>query len=356
MDEPTKHTDENTPSPQSVRRYLTYGLSLPERALRTSVGLVGGVVRESSSLLVPQAFQDSKSYSVMVRQMLDYLVEDVGGVARRGDDAETPPGVENFVARKAIGNFIEMSSLATLHLSPITILAVVSDVAYGSQAYLRELSAELKAQGVIDENTTIDRADDLLAAIATASSTSASAFDTPPLSIDGFRQVIEETRASAARIDPASVIPAAEVDRLWKEIRSVSEQEGVGMIEVAGAATFRALEKIETVGTGALTTVRVAGGMFDQHVLDHYRNAIDEVRDRGVLAVLRDTSGPYIEAVWSNFSSHRTTWTERLASGEALAGTWAAARRWLGFGGPLPLAGGAAASTPRSVDGDETRP
>ena len=36
---------------------------------------------------------------------------------------------KDFVARKAVGNFIDMASLATLHLSPMLLLAVVGDVA-----------------------------------------------------------------------------------------------------------------------------------------------------------------------------------------------------------------------------------
>ena len=34
--------------------------------------------------------------------------------------------IDNFVARKTVGNFIELAGLATLHLSPLTLLAVVS--------------------------------------------------------------------------------------------------------------------------------------------------------------------------------------------------------------------------------------
>ena len=52
---------------------------------------------------------------VMVKQMLDFLAEDIGGVERKPKSGAAP-GVENFVARKAVGNFVDMVSLATLHL------------------------------------------------------------------------------------------------------------------------------------------------------------------------------------------------------------------------------------------------
>ena len=110
-----------------VRDFLLYGLSLPERTLRSAAGVVSGSMRESASLLVPAAFQNSRCYTTMVRQMLDFLAEDVGGV-ERAEEAGGPPKVENYVARKAVGNFIELSSLATFHLSPFLLLAIVSDV------------------------------------------------------------------------------------------------------------------------------------------------------------------------------------------------------------------------------------
>ncbi|MBI3464644.1 MAG: hypothetical protein HY000_16555, partial [Planctomycetes bacterium] len=250
------------PGYANVLKYLLYGVSLPERTVRSSVGLVGGAVRESTALLVPQAFQSSQTYSILVRQMLDFLVEDVGGVARKSGSGESTK-VENYVARKAVGNFIEMAGMATLHVSPLTLLAVVSDVAYGSQTYLKELSAELKREGIIEPDSTIDHVDDLLAAVAKASSVTAQAFDTPPLSADGLRETIQQTRQAVASIDPTKVIPQAEVARLWGEMREVADREHVSLLDVSTTMTLKSLGKIATVGRGALSTVRVAGTLFD---------------------------------------------------------------------------------------------
>ena len=70
---PEKDATTDQPSPsaadpgiRSIYEYLTYGLSLPERALRSTSAMVGGALRESASLLVPQAFRDSKSYTCLL--------------------------------------------------------------------------------------------------------------------------------------------------------------------------------------------------------------------------------------------------------------------------------------------------
>jgi hypothetical protein len=314
-----------------VGQRLRYWLSLPERTLRSGTGLVAGALRESASLLVPRSFQDSQTYTVLVRQMLDFLAEDVGGVVR----GAAQPGeekIDNFVARKAVGNFLEMASLATLHLSPLTLLAVFSDVAYGSQAYLEELAAELKKQGVIDENSTVHHAGDLLSAIAEASRTTAKAFNTPPLSVEGLKQTIDEARAAASGIRPGDLVPEAEIRRLWDQMRELARRERVDLLTLSGAVTMQSLSSLGTLSRGALSTVRVTHALVDRHIVGHYAQAIDRIRDQGLYRSLAETSGPYLAAVWENFSANKSTITEDVLSGKLPGSAWTAARRWLGSG------------------------
>jgi hypothetical protein len=324
------------PTASSVRKYLLYSLSLPERALRSGAGVVAGTLREGGALLVPQAFQDSKTYCTLVRNTLNFLAEDIGGVARAQANEATPQ-VENFVARKAVGSFLDMAGLATLHLSPVLLLAVVSDVAYGSQSYLRELADDLKQQGVIDQQSTIDHADDLLDALARTSGTLATAFDAPPLSLEGLKKTIDDTRTAVAHMDPASVIPQAELHRVWTEMREIATREELSLVEVSSAMTLSVLDRIGKVGRGALSGVRVAGTLFDRHVIDHYEAALVRIQNKGIYATLAETSGPYVAAVWQNFSTDKPTITEDLLSGRLVGQAWGTARRMLGTGGATKL-------------------
>ena len=319
------------PGYQSVHDYLLFSLSVPERALRSASSMVGGALRESTSLLVPQAFQNSKTYTIFVTQMLDFMVEDIGGV-ERAEGEQGPPKVDNFVARKTVGNFVELAGMATFHLSPMTLLAIVSDVAYGSQAYLKELSDDLKKQGVIDQDSTIDHVDDLLVAVASASATTASAFDTPPLSVDGLRETISETRKAVGRIDPTKVIPQAEMKRLWDDIHFQATSQGVDPLAISSAMTLYSLDKIGTIGQGALSTVKAAGTLFDRHIVSHYTEALNDVTQKGIYGSLAESSKPYVNAVWNNFSTDKTTVTEDLLSGKLIGQAWGATRRWLGMG------------------------
>lgn len=331
------------PDESSIADRLRYGLSLPERAVRAGSAAVAGAVREGAAILTPQAIQNSKTYTMMVKQTLDFLAENVGGVARvqpaapadkasATDSAATASHEgENFMARKSIGNFVDMASLATFHLSPLLLLATVSDVAYGSQTFLSELADALKRDGVIDEQSTIHHVEDLLAAVASASSLTAGAFNMPPLSVEGLRETIEQTREALRTIEPARVIPQSEIDRVWTDMRDLAKREGVSPLAISGAMTLYTLSSMHTVARGALTGVRVAGRLFDRHVIDHYEAAIGQIRSRGVYTVLRDTSGPYVEAVWQNFSAGRSTLTEDLLTGRLWARGRDAIRRWRGL-------------------------
>lgn len=323
--------DAQEPTERSVHDYLLYSLSLPERALRTTAGMAGGVVREGANLLVPQAFRSSKSYEILVQQGLDFLTSDIGGVRHEGTGDDSPK-VEGYVAKKAVGGFVEMASLATLHLSPALLLAVVSDVAYGSQTYLKELAIELKREGVIDENSTIDHAGDLLDAIRHSSAVGAEVFDTPPLSVEGITQAINDTTSSVRLIDPTKVLPAAEIDRLWRDMHEVARGEDVTLLEVSGAMTLHALNRADKVAQGALSGITIAGSLLDRIVIDHYRSALTDIHTRGYYNTLAEVSQPYITAVWENFSTDRSTITEDLLSGKLVGQAASTVGRWFGLG------------------------
>jgi hypothetical protein len=145
-----------------------------------------------------------------------------------------------------------------------------------------------------------------------------------------LRETVEQTREALKSIDPKSVIPQAEIARVWDEMRDIAQREGVSPLAVSGAITMFTLSRMQTVARGALSGVRVAGRLFDRHVIDHYESAITEIRERGLYTTVRETSGPYIDAVWNNFSTDKETITEELLSGKLLGHGWTAVRRWFG--------------------------
>jgi hypothetical protein len=306
---------EKSSAASSLSRMLLYSVTVPERVLRSTVGVAAGAATETASLLVPQAFQSAKTYQLVVKNALGFLARDIGGVKSDGDSEETQ---DDFVARKAVGNFVDLAGLATLHVSPVWLLAIVSDVAYGTKAYVVELAEELKQQGLIDEQSVINNVDDVLAAIQNASGEAASLFDTPPLSVDQLKKTLNSTKESLASADVTTLLPEAEIKNYWNEMREVANKEHVSLLGVSGAMTMATLSKVSTVSKGVLTGVQVVGGIVNREIIGHYVSSLHIIQQRGLFIVLNETSAPYVEAVWNNFSDDRSTWTEEIVTGRAI--------------------------------------
>lgn len=312
-----------------LSRYLMYSFTLPERLARSAVGVTAGVARESAEFLVPQAFKNAKTYEVVIKNSLKFLTEDVGGVAPKADEVELG---KDFAARKAVGNFVDLAGWATFAVSPVWVMAIVSDVAYGSKSYLHELAGELRKKGLIDETSSIHNVDDLLGAVKDASGQTASLVDSPPLSVEQLKESLDATRKAVGRADFRKLLPESEVRRYWQEMKEVSAKENVSFIGVGGALAMHTLGKMGRATQGAFTGAMVAGGLVNRHIFGHYRDAMNDVRERGFYETVKETSGPYVDAVWNNFAVDRPTWTAELLSGRAVGKAFTMVKGWFSRG------------------------
>ncbi|MGE4002472.1 MAG: hypothetical protein AB7I48_19910, partial [Planctomycetaceae bacterium] len=266
--------------------------------------------QEIAAFVVPQAFHTSKSYEIAINS-LRFLTETIGGVTG-STPAEAQAG--EHIARKAVGNFVDLTGLAMLHVSPMWVLAAVSDIAYGTRTYVVEVARELEKQGVIDGTSTIHNMDDILDAIQRASGSVASTLDRPPLSVDELRATLDQARRDLQSADLMTLLPEAEIRRLWADMRAVATQEHVDLLSLSSAITMHTLDQVNTVRDGAFTSIRVAGGLLNRTVISHYRDSLTTIRTRSFYEyeAVCESYEPYVSAVWSNLSAERKTWTELL--------------------------------------------
>lgn len=319
---------ENVPNPKdSLIDSLLFGLSIPERSARTVSALLGGFASESAARLIPSAFRSSKSYTVFIQQSLDFVVHDIGGVVSH-KPASAADQSEGLLARQSVGGMIDFAGMATLHMSPMTILAIISDVAYGSSTYMRQLSEELKRKGLIDQESTIDHVTDLIDALQATSVQGADAFNAPPINLDALQQTIDKTRAALNRIDPTTTIPQAEIKRMWQEMETAATKADASVFDVATTMTMFSMNRLTLVSQGALSSVVVAGNMIDQHILGHYADALTEIQVRGLWTTLATSSKPYLEAIWNNFDETKSTLTQDLLNGTLIGNAWNGLSRW----------------------------
>ena len=88
------------------------------------------------------------------------------------------------------------------------------------------------------------------------------------------------------------------------------------------------LGKVQSASQAAFAGLQVAGGMFNRNVLGHYVDSLQALRERGFYPIVRESSAPYVEAVWMNFSGSRKTWTDEVVTGRALGSMFRKLRGW----------------------------
>ncbi len=363
---PEKTPQNSPPEPteesllETAQAAALYTASLPERTLRAMVGAASGVLRESARAAVPDAMKRTKFYELTVRKMLGFLVKDVGGLeaaAARGAGGSMPagsisgvpgatgaaaavPGIaaENapaavpegseFVVKKAIGNAIDIAGLATLHLSPLWVIAAFSDVVLGARTYLNALGEELRARGVISPEEKFEGVDGLLKSLQKLSGAVADNLDTPPVTVKELEKMVSSLREESKRVDLTRVLPEAELKRLWDEIHTAAKLEGRSPFEVSSAMGMMVFTQISRIGQGAYGTVKVGFDLVHDNILKYYVDSLGELRRKGFYQSIIDVSHPYMEGLGHLFQPSRESYTEQILKGKPFAALWRKLRAW----------------------------
>ena len=89
----------------TVKAYL---LSVPERVVRSVLGVGAGVAREVGEVALPEGVRRSQLYQNVVDATLRYLIEQVGGV--EGVYRAETPLPDDYLARRTAGNAVELGA------------------------------------------------------------------------------------------------------------------------------------------------------------------------------------------------------------------------------------------------------
>ena len=144
----------------------TYLFSLPERLVRSLLGLSAGAAREVGELVLPAGVRRTQLYRNIVAATLRLLIEKVGGVEGvYGKEDEALP--QQFLARRSAGNAIEALGLVAFRASPMAPGARLTKLSVFSDTVRSPLEAEWLLQ--LDPSSEVAvRADGLEAALAGA--------------------------------------------------------------------------------------------------------------------------------------------------------------------------------------------
>ena len=291
-----------------------YLLSLPERLLRSVLGLGAGVAREFGEVALPDAIRHSQLYQNLVDATLRYLIEQVGGVEGVYRAESNLP--DDFLARRTAGNAIELLGIVAFRASPVWILAALADVCGLGRQLIPEIAEALKAEGLLEKDVQVTSVDQMLDGLERTSSQLAATMNTPPLDVAGLRREWEAIREQMGHLRRPDLPSGDTISSLWAQLKTESERQDRSVFEtssVMALSAARALpEGVRWISASARVGATRTGQIFAAALLDHYRQTLSEIRQVGYVGYARRQLRPYIRACVNQFSPERSTATQRV--------------------------------------------
>ena len=292
----------------------TYLFSLPERVVRSVLGLGAGVAREVGEVAIPDGVRQSRLYQSLVDTTLRFLIEQVGGVEGVYSDDEKLP--DNFLARRTAGNAVELLGVVAFRASPVWVLAAMADVCGMGRQLIPEISDALKAQGLLEKETQFTSVDQLLDGLERTSSRLADTINTPPLDVAGLRKEWAAIRADATSLQAASFPSRETIEHVWAQLKTESARQDRSVFETSSMMAVSAVRAVPDGVRWLSASARVGatrtGSVFGAALLDHYTETLGEIRQVGYATYAGRHLRPYVHAAASQFSPKRSTLTERL--------------------------------------------
>ncbi|MGH9382919.1 MAG: hypothetical protein ACRD2N_01295 [Vicinamibacterales bacterium] len=292
----------------------SYLVSLPERLIRSVLGLGAGMARETAAVALPQGIRRSQLYQNVVDATLRFVIERVGGVQGIVGGENSVP--EDFLARRTAGNAIEVLGVVAFRASPVWILAALADVCGLGRHLIPEIADALKSQNLLDKDAQFNSVDQLLDGLEQTSSRLAATVNTPPLDVAGLRNEWKAIQESARGLRPVDLPSTDTIRNLWTQLKNESEQQNRSVFETSSAiavSAARALpDGMRWISASARVSATRTGQVFAVALLDHYRETLNEIRQVGYLTYAKRQLDPYLRACVNQFSPKRQTLTQRL--------------------------------------------
>ena len=296
-----------------LRNFL---LSLPERGLRSATALAGGLLREVGDVAIPKTIRRSQLYRNLVEATLRFLIEQVGQVKDVYPDGEKLS--EDFLVRKAAGNGIELIGILAFRASPVWVLAALADASGAGRFLVREITASLKTDGLLDPGAEFETVDEMLVGLEASAGRLAGTVNMPPLDVKSLRQEWNALRSDLAKIPPRQLPGKQALRDLWKEIEQEAARQNRSVFQICSLMAISAMksvpEKARWLSASARSAARKTGTAVAAILLEDYRTSLKQIRETGYIRYAVDQFRPYLSAAVSQFSPRRESLTERLIS------------------------------------------
>lgn len=301
------------PVKTQLRNFL---LSLPERGLRSASALAGGLLREVGDVAIPKTIRGSQLYRNIVEGTLRFLIEQVGQAKDVYPSGEKLS--RDFLLRRAAGNGIDLIGILSFRASPVWVLAALADASGAGRFLLREITASLKAEGLLDQEAEFATVDEMLTGLEASAGRLAATVNTPPLDVKTLRKEWDALRSDLAKIPPRRVPGTQALRDLWNEIEQEATRQNRSVFQISSLMAISAMksvpEKARWLSASARSAASKTGTAVAAVLLEEYRTSLKEIRETGYVRYAVEQFRPYLSAALSQFSPRRQSLTERLIS------------------------------------------
>jgi hypothetical protein len=263
-----------------VKAYL---LSLPERVVRSVLGLGAGVAREVGEVAVPASVRRGQLYRNLVDATLRFLIEQVGGAEGVYEDIDTLP--DDFLVRRTAGNAVEALGIVAFRVSPVWVLAALADVCGIGRHLIPEIADALKAQGLLDAEAQFTSVEQMLGGLERTSSRLAATVNTPPLDVAALRAEWRSIREDARSLQPGALPSRETIGAVWTQLKHAAARQDrsiFGTSSMLAVAAARGLpDGVRWLSASALVGATRTGRVVAATLLDDYKQTLEELQQVG---------------------------------------------------------------------------
>ena len=291
-----------------------YLLSLPERVVRSLAAMSGGLLREIGTVALPASVRRTTLYHTMVDVALRFLIEELGEV--EGVYPSEGKLAERFLLQRGASHGVELLGILAFHASPVWVLAALADAAGGSRTLVREISAALKEEGLLQPEERFETTEQVLDGLEKASDRLAKALNLPPVNVATLREEWRKLKEELRSIPPKRLPALESIESLWGRMREAARAQQRSVFAVSSVMAVSTVahlpESVVWLSRAARSAARRSGRVLGQAVLDHYSEVLNVMTRTGFAAYWRQEFRPYLRAAAAQFAPGKPSMTERL--------------------------------------------
>ena len=300
-----------------------YLISLPERSVRSTGALAGGLARELSEVVLPSSFRKTKLYRSLVDVTLRFVAEQVGQAQRPSDLTSSLPS--DFALRRSAGNGIEMAGILLVSFLPcLGTGGPVGSLQHGPGPGSGNFGLSGGERVAWNRDVDFATIDEILNGLEKTSGRLADNLNMPPFEVGTLRQEWQMLKREAGGMAPKQMPSKEELTSSWLELKEEAIRQNCSVFELSSLMALSAVTQLPAKARWLSQCATAAAGktgmLFASTLLANYTATLKDIRKAGYLHYWARQLKPYISAAAQNFSPSQSSYTERFLQ-------WCAARR-----------------------------